>query len=109
METPRKPPQPAIPLIERQGELFELGTGTDGPRPRLQPVPIAKGNRPSPPHAVSYRVALRQITGTVLELLETRKEQWPSDARQDLISTLFIAACKEHKVIFDFEPEAPAK
>jgi hypothetical protein len=103
----RKPPQPAINLIERQGELFDLGTGTDGPapRPQLRPQLVAKGARPGPPKPVSYRIALRQITDAVLGELKARGEQWPSDARQDLISTLFIAACKEKRVVFDFEPE----
>jgi hypothetical protein len=101
----KKPPQPAVTLIE-QTDLFELGTGTDGPAPRLKPVPIAKRASPRPPRPVSYRVALRQITGTVLEALNERGEQWNADARQDLISTLFIAAHKAKALVFDFQPEA---
>lgn len=95
--------QPAAKIIEMvQGDLFELGTGTNGPAPRRAPkLEVVK----RPPAAVSYRVALRQITATVLETLNERGEQWPSDARQDLVSTLFIAAARDKKVIFDFDPE----
>lgn len=48
---------------------------------------------------------LRDITDTVLTLLEEHKEQWESDPRQGLISTCFIAACKTGQIVFDF-PEA---
>jgi len=79
-------------------------TGTYGPLPQ-----IALGSRKKLPPRVSYRSALRQITGTVLELLETRKEQWESDPRQGLISTLFIAACKAGVIEFDFTPDGAAE
>lgn len=82
----------------------ERGTGTYGAMPQAVPV-----SRRTPPSRVSYRVALRQITGTVLELLENRKEQWESDPRQGLISTLFISACKSGVVAFDFDSEDAAK
>jgi hypothetical protein len=101
----KKPPQPAVTLIE-QTDLFELGTGTNGPAPRLKPVPIAKRASPGPPRPVSYRVALRQITDAVLGELKARGEQWEPDARQALISTLFIAAHKAKALVFDFQPEA---
>lgn len=82
----------------------ERGTGTYGAVPQAVPV-----SRRTPPSRVSYRVALRQITGTVLELLENRKEQWESDPRQGLISTLFISACKSGVVAFDFDSEDAGK
>jgi hypothetical protein len=103
METP-KPPAPAVRLMEKQGELFELGTGTDGPAPRAK---LVASTVRRPPVQVSYRVALSQITGEVLAALRERGEQWDSESRQDLISTLFIAACKEKRVVFDFTPERP--
>jgi len=73
------------------------GTGTYGPAPR------ASAGARTPPPRVSYRVALREITDTVLELLDARKEQWESDPRQGIISTLFISACKSGAVVFDFQ------
>ena len=79
---------------------IQKGTGTYGPVPQAAP-----GSRKRPPQGVSYRVALREITSTVLELLDARKEQWESDPRQGLISTLFISACKSGAVRFDFEGE----
>lgn len=79
---------------------IQKGTGTYGHVPQVAPA-----SRKAPPSRVSYRVALRQITGTVLELLDSRKEQWESDPRQGLISTLFISACKSGVVAFDFEGE----
>jgi len=101
--TKRKDPAPAVELIE-QSELFEVGTGTDGPAPVRRPQLVSAAGR-RPPVQVSYRVALRQCMDSALDILRERGEQWPPDARQDLISTLFIAACREKRVVFDFQPE----
>lgn len=84
-------------------ELRPTGTD-DGPVPKLGPKIAAKA-APGGPVRVSYRVALQDITETVLKLLAERKEQWESDPRQGLISTCFIAACKTGQIVFDF-PEA---
>lgn len=121
----KKPPQPAANLFENE----ELFTGTYGPAPVPVPKPVlvpepppigeppppkkslsvASGSRQRPPERVGYRTVLRQITDAVLGELNARGEQWPADARQDLISTLFIAAQKEKRIAFDFEPEEPKK
>lgn len=84
-------------------------TGTSGPFPLQMPKIAAKAGRQMGPPPVSYRVALREITGTVLDLLEERREQWDSDPRQGLISTLLISACKAGMVTFDFQPESEAR
>jgi hypothetical protein len=55
------------------------------------------------PGPVSYRQALSEITDTVSSLLREKGELWPPDARQNLISTLFIAAHKSKRIVFDFE------
>jgi hypothetical protein len=96
----RQMPKPARRLAPEAPQESKA-TGTYGPLPQ-----VALAGRKKLPPRVSYRTALRQITETVLELLETRKEQWESDPRQGLISTLFIAACKAGVIDFDFTPEA---
>jgi len=101
--TKRKDPAPAVELIE-QSELFELGTGTDGPAPVRRPQLVSAAGR-RPPVVVSYRVALSQITDTVLQELKARGEQWEAGARQDLISTVLIAAHRAKAFTFDFQPE----
>ena len=79
----------------------QKGTGTYGPVPQVLP-----GSRRTPPCRVSYRVALREITSTVTDLLKTSGEQWNDQAKQDLVSTAFISAAKSGAIIFDFEGEA---
>lgn len=79
----------------------ERGTGTHGPAPL--PIPKLKVQ---PPSATPYAVALRHINQTVVEVLNASGEQWTSEAKQDLVSTLFIQAAKSKQISFDFTGEA---
>jgi hypothetical protein len=74
------------------------GTGTYGPIPQ-----VALAGRKTPPSRVSYRTALRDITMAVTGLLKESGEQWNDQAKQDLVSTAFIAAAKAGGIVFDFE------
>ena len=82
------------------------GTGTHGPVPVPVPRIAAKQDRQAPPPRVSYRIALREITGTVTALLRESGEQWNDQAKQDLVSTAFISAAKSGVILFDFDAEA---
>ena len=53
-----------------------------------------------------YGEALRHITKTVINELSRSGEQWDDKSRQDLVSTLFIAACKEKRIDFDLTEAA---
>lgn len=79
------------------------GTGTDGPMPLQTPRIAAKSDRQGLPPRVSYRIALREITGTVTALLRESGEQWNDQAKQDLVSTAFISAAKAGVIAFDFD------
>jgi hypothetical protein len=75
-----------------------LADGTYGPVPQAAP----RGGK-TPPSRVSYRVALREITFAVTDLLKESGEQWNDQAKQDLVSTAFIAAAKDGTLVFDFD------
>ena len=74
--------------------------------PVTSPAPPAPPKRPPSGGRVPYDVALRQITKTVVAVLDAAGEQWADNARQDLVSTLFIAATKDKRIAFDFDQEA---
>ncbi len=76
--------------------------------PEIVPMPAAKSPlRPTPPAVgrVSYRDALRDITTVVTGVLKEQGEQWNDAAKQDLVSTVFIAAGKTGQIVFDFMVE----
>jgi hypothetical protein len=56
-----------------------------------------------PPIKASYRLGLRQILKIVTEELRAAGEQWSDGAKQDLVSTLFIAAQRDNAVVFKIE------
>jgi hypothetical protein len=70
------------------------------------PASPAPPRRPPTSGRVPYDVALRQITRVVVAALNEYGEQWDDGCRQDLISTLFIAATKDKKISFPFDEEA---
>ncbi len=76
------------------------GNGTTGPAPAIAVAPRKRQNPPI--DRVSYRVALREITGVVVEMLAEKGEQWTDQAKQDAISTVFISAAKSGGIVFDF-------
>jgi len=86
----RKPPTPE----RSQPQTITRGTGTHGPAPQPQPVAVAA----APPKAVAgkipYNIAFREILQFVTSELKASGEQWNDQAKQDLVSTAFIAAGK---------------
>ena len=92
---------------ERNGtQLHFPGLGPVLVTPASQPAPPAPPKRPPFGGRVPYDVALRQIVAVVVRNLSECGEQWSDGARQDLVSTLFIAATKDKRIAFDFDEEA---
>jgi hypothetical protein len=89
---PRKPARRANP---DQPRLFDKGTGTDGPAPQPRPaaLPVMPPLKPARVQ-IPYNVAFREVTKFVTEELKATGEQWSDQARQDMISTILIAAAK---------------
>lgn len=87
----RRASQP--PRTNSQPRLFDVGTGTDGPAPRPAPMAIAKPRRPGP---IPANVAVREI----LEFInaDPNTVNWSDQARQDLASTILIAAFRQKLV-----------
>jgi hypothetical protein len=83
------------------------GTGTYGPA--LAPARTPRNRAELPPPRVSYRIAFREITSAVLEVLQEKGEQWTDQAKQDAVSTVFIAAAKAGAIQFDVMPEGEAR
>ena len=73
-------------------------TGTDGPSavPAIsrKPAIAAVAGRRRGEGQIPYNVAFREIVGLVARELAAAGEQWSDQARQDAVSTLFIAAGK---------------
>lgn len=79
-----------LPMPEPAAELPP--TGTEGPRP----IPVATGPaKPIRPDRLPYNVAFREVLRFVTEALKDAGEQWNDQAKQDLISTVIIAAVKQ--------------
>jgi hypothetical protein len=94
---PRKPVAP-----ETNTGPPTKGTGTYGAAPL--PAPRAKATT-RPPSGFPYDVALRHILRTVVGTLDSEHEQWNDAAKQDLVSTVMIAAAKAGHISFDFATE----
>jgi hypothetical protein len=97
----RKPPKRAtVAVPEGQPRLFDRGTGTHGPAPATQPAPLILpaaaliGNRK--PGQIPANVAVKEI----LEFIngDPGTQNWSDQARQDLASTVYIAAVKQGQV-----------
>jgi len=74
--------------------------------PALSPQQKRKRDAGTPPTRVSYRTALSDITKAVTGLLRETGEQWNDQAKQDLVSTVFISAAKTGQMVFDFNSAA---
>ncbi len=82
----------------------EHWTGSGWKNPAIEPraaAPAVPAKAPRPT-GTPYRQALKHINQTVVEVLKASGEQWSSEAKQDLVSTLFIAAAKSKQIAFDF-------
>lgn len=88
---PIRAPEKRPPGTE-QPVLFELGTGTHGPAPRLRPVAV---NR-TPPEQIPANVAVKEI----LEFLnaDPNTKNWGDQAQQGLLSTILIAEYKAKRI-----------
>ena len=81
---------------------FSCSSGTEGPviaslpapLPRKEPALAVASGRRRGSAAIPYNVAFREIVQLVAGELKAAGEQWSDQARQDAVSTLFIAAGK---------------
>lgn len=84
---------------DEQPRLFDRGTGTYGPAiqpvPEADPAPMQHARRQAPPEAIPMNIAFREVVRFVVQELRNSGEQWSDQSRQDLISTLIIAAQKQ--------------
>jgi hypothetical protein len=95
----RKPPKRA-PVPITPGRLFDRGTGTHGPAhaaqlaPLILPAAAAIGNRK--PGQIPANIAVKEI----LEFINSDPgtANWSDQSRQDLASTVYIAAVKQGQV-----------
>jgi len=101
----RKPLKRRQPAPELQPRLFDRrGTGTHGPAPELDPeqaprsipLPAVAIGRPARPFPIPANVAVTEI----LEFInaDPGTANWSDQARQDLASTVYIAAVKQGQV-----------
>lgn len=97
----------SIEIVSRRRRTVEtavcdrggLATGTDGATPQLAPrkpaiAAVASGKRRSAGEPIPMNVAFREIVRFVVAELEASGEQWSDESRQDLVSTVLIAAQK---------------
>jgi hypothetical protein len=82
-EIPREPPGRATEPVQEP-----KGTGTYGPIPQ---VALAARKRFDP---IPFNLAFREVVGFVTKELNASGEQWSEQSRQDLVSTVLIAASK---------------
>jgi len=92
----RTPPKRQKP--EAQPRLFDRGTGTDGPALAIQPLnlpelaPAARFR----PGQIPANIAIREILAFIQT--DPNTANWSDQARQDLASTVYIAAVKQGQV-----------
>jgi hypothetical protein len=93
--------QASLALVASNGGTRELRpTGTEGaaipmPAPNRKPaIAAVAGSRSGKPGAIPLNVAFREIVSFVVAELNASGEQWSENSRQDLVSTLLIAAQK---------------
>jgi hypothetical protein len=65
------------------------------PVPEADPAPMQHARRQAPPEAIPMNIAFREVVRFVVQELRNSGEQWSDQSRQDLISTLIIAAQKQ--------------
>lgn len=92
-EAPRAilaPPTPIRPARESDPSLFDQGTGTFGPAPAPLMIP-RRGHRETPGQ-IPANVAVHEVLSFIAADPNTRN--WSAECRQDLASTILIAAYK---------------
>lgn len=98
--TPIRKPVRAAKPDTAQPRLFDRGTGTDGPSPQpaiaAHSVPLPAIHRNGKPPQIPANVAVREILAFIQ--LDPSTQNWSDQARQDLASTVYIAACKAGQV-----------
>ena len=75
--------------------LFDRGTGTYGPIPQQVPIPEALTAQVRASGPIPMDVAFREVVGFVTSELKQAGEQWTDQAKQDIVSTVLIAAAKK--------------
>jgi hypothetical protein len=97
--TPIRRPAKRAPAPEVQPRLFDRrGTGTDGPAPAIQPedvprsipLPAVAIGRQQRPGQIPANIATREILAFIQS--DPNTANWSDQARQDLLSTVLIAA-----------------
>jgi hypothetical protein len=100
--TPIGRPVKRKPAPELQPRLFDRGTGTHGPAPaadsQLAPLilPAAAAIRDRKPGQIPANVAIKEILAFIAA--DPNTQNWSDQARQDLASTVYIAAVKQEQV-----------
>lgn len=96
--TPIRRPSRKQPAPEVQPRLFDKGTGTHGPLPAIQPEDVPR-SIPLPAVAIGRQRGMGQIPANVAtrEILafiqsDPNTANWSDQSRQDLLSTILIAA-----------------
>jgi hypothetical protein len=103
------PPTP-IREVQKKGKpveqprLFDRGTGTHGPAPRPEPANDPRLSMPIPaappvrtkPSQIPANVAVREILAFIA--IDPNTANWSDQSRQDLASTVIIAAYKAGQV-----------
>jgi hypothetical protein len=95
--TPIRKPAKREPA-EVQPRLFDRGTGTHGPAiqpedvPRSIPLPAAAIGRQQRPGQIPANIAVKEILAFICS--DPSTANWSDQARQDMASTVYIAAVK---------------
>ncbi len=93
----RPPRKPAAPETA-QPRLFDRGTGTHGPAPAAEPeaapviLPAVAIGKPMRPGQIPANVAVKEILAFIA--VDPNTLNWGDQAKQDLASTVIIAAYK---------------
>jgi hypothetical protein len=98
--TPIRRPSRKQPAPEVQPRLFDRGTGTHGPLPAIQPedvprsipLPAVAIGRQQRPGQIPANIAVKEILAFICS--DPSTANWSDQARQDMASTVYIAAVK---------------
>lgn len=92
---PRRKPIKRAPSPDQLPMEFDRGNGTTGALPKAAPVIAAAVRRGPPIQRIPMDQAFIEITAFVTRGLQAAGEQWTDQAKQDMISTIVIAAQKQ--------------
>jgi len=92
---PAAPRRKPIAPEQAPFEFDRRGNGTHGPAPQPAIAASAKQHRTPPSARIPYNVAFREVTQFVTSELKSTGEQWNDQAKQDMVSTILIAAAKQ--------------